>query len=147
LRHFGGALSTLSASLRAVGPGGATLYGTRATLHIRGPIWRPTDAVLIPTAVAGNSVKGPRRLEGFRESRTGLHLSNLLNRLKAGAGRGKTRLRPPFAGNGYHYQVQAVMQAVRAGHREDPRMPLAQSVEVMTLIDAARAQWSAGGSA
>lgn len=144
LKHHSGAVSNLRAGLRAAGPDGATLFGTRATLHIQGPIWRPTGATLTATTVAGTTSGKPRRFEAFRESSTGLRLSGALSWIKSTTGRGQTHLRAPFSGNGYHHQAQAVIQAVAAGQSEEPNMPLAQSIEIMDLIDAARAQYSGG---
>ncbi|WP_298976334.1 Gfo/Idh/MocA family oxidoreductase [uncultured Roseobacter sp.] len=144
LRHASGALSTLRASLRAGGLDGAAIYGTKATLRIAGPAYRPTGAVLYRTHVgpAVTGPKGPRRLEGLRESAMGLRLSRGLAALRL---RGE-RLGAPFSGNGYHYQARAVMQAVAAGRTEDPRMSLAESVEIMAMIDTARAGWSGEGT-
>ncbi len=145
LRHESGALSTLRASLRASGVEGAAIYGTKATLRIAGPAYRPTGAVLYPTHVgpAGTGPKGPRRFEGLRESAMGLRLSRGLAALR----RRGTRLGAPFSGNGYHYEAEAVMQGVAAGRTEDPRMRLAESVDIMAMIDRARAGWSGGGAA
>jgi predicted dehydrogenase len=140
LRHAGGALSTIRASLRAEGPDGAVIHGTRGSLHLEGPIYRPTGAWLKPTvpAVAGGT-SAPRRFEAFRESGAGLRLSRMLGRLRAR--RAGERLPVTFRGNGYHYEAAALMDCVRAGRSEPDAMPRAQSVEVMDLIDRARTEW------
>jgi len=142
LRHTSGAISTLRASLRANGPDGMAIYGTAGTLHITGPVWRPTGAVLKHTRPSPATPGGPRRFEALRESGAGLRLSGALGHLRGALGRGQTRIRAPFSGNGYHYEAQVVMQAVRQGHTEDPRMPLSQSIEIMQIIDAARTGWA-----
>jgi predicted dehydrogenase len=143
LRHEGGAITTLRSSLRVNGREGAAIYGTTGTLHITGPIWRPGGAVLVRTR-PGGSKGGPRRFEAFRESGAGLRLSGALGQMRGALGRGQQRIRVPFAGNGYHYEAQAVMDAVRAGHTEEALMPLADSIEVMEIIDRARASWAGG---
>jgi hypothetical protein len=56
------------------------------------------------------------------------------------------RITAGFEGNGYRYEAQALMQAVAAGQRESDIMPLDQSVELMQVIDRARASWSKGGA-
>ena len=140
LRHASGALSSLRSSLRVQGPEGATIHGTRGTLVIEGPIYRPTGAVLWPTRPSGGAAGGPRRFEAFRESATGLGLSRALAGLRAGLGRGRQRIRAPFAGNGYHYQAEAVRQAVAAGQTGSALMPLAESLEIMAIVEAALAQ-------
>ncbi|MBW4710798.1 Gfo/Idh/MocA family oxidoreductase [Roseobacter sp. YSTF-M11] len=144
VQHASGAISTLRSSLRAAGPDGAVIYGTDATLYLDGPIWRPTGARLVPTVPAGAATTGPRRFEAFRESRRGLQLSGLLSRLRRLSGRGQTRISAPFDGNGYHYEAQAVMQAVSEGHIQDIRMPLSESIEILQIIDEARAPKAAG---
>lgn len=142
LRHGSGAISTLRSSLRANGAEGMTVYGTTGTLHITGPVWRPTGAVLMRTRPGPAAPGGARRFEGFRESGAGLRLSGALGRVRGALGRGQIRIRAPFSGNGYHYEAAAVMQAVRQGHTEDPRMPLSESIEIMQIIDTARAGWA-----
>ena len=138
LRHEGGALSTLRASLRAAGPEGATLWGTAGTLHIEGPIWRPTGALLQPVTAAG-APGAPRRLEAFRESHAGQRISHRLGQIKRLVQRSGTRVSAPVAGNGYHYEAQAVMQAVAKGLTEEPRMTLDDSIALVELMDRARA--------
>ncbi|MEM8729301.1 MAG: Gfo/Idh/MocA family oxidoreductase [Pseudomonadota bacterium] len=144
LHHKNGAVSSLRASLRANGPEGAVVYGTKGTLHIHGPIWRPTGATLATTYPASATTGGARKFEAFRESGLGLRLSRGLGRLKTAAGRGQVRVVAPFAGNGYHYEAEAVMDALADGRTLDPRMPMSESVEIMALIDTARAGWSTG---
>lgn len=138
LRHTSGALTSLRASLRATGPEGTMIYGTRATLHLEGPIWRPNAARLVPVSPAGPDSRRPRKFEALRESRTGLRLSGLLSRLRSLAGTGEKRISGAFSGNGYHYEAEAVMQAVAAGRHEDTLMPLAESIEIMQIIDTCR---------
>ena len=47
----------------------------------------------------------------------------------------------PFTGNGYNYQAEAVMDCLRAGKTECEIMPLDESIAIMGILDAARAQW------
>lgn len=134
LEHGSGAISSLRSSLRSAGPDGAVIWGTRARLEIEGPIWRPTGARLFPVHPAGKPSGAPRKGEAFRESGAGLRLSRLLQRLRGG---GKA-ITAPFAGNAYHYEADAVMQAVTAGRTEDPRMSLDDSIVLMDLMDETR---------
>ncbi len=112
----------------------------------RRPVWRPAGAVLTPTYPAGHGSGGARRLEAFRESRTGLRLSGAVDRIRRALGRGEIRIRAPFDGNGYRHEAIAVMDAVRQGQSEAKLMPLSESIEVMEIIDQARADWFAGGA-
>jgi predicted dehydrogenase len=144
LRHTSGAISTLRSSLRANGAEGMRIYGTAGTLHLTGPVWRPTGAVLVRTHPGGSPPGRARKFEAFRESSTGLRVSGALGRLRGALGRGQTRISAPFTGNGYHYEALAVMNAVRQGQSEAALMPLCESIKIMEIIDQARAGWSAG---
>ncbi len=140
LRHASGAISTIRASLRSTGRDGAIISGTRASLHLEGPIYRPVAAFLVPTTPAGPGGRSsPRKFETFRESQIGLKLSGALGHLRRA--RARRKLPVSFVGNGYHYQVKAMIDCVRNGTAEAAAMPLDQSVEIMDLIDRARVAW------
>lgn len=139
LRHASGAVSTIRASLTSDGPNAITITGTHATLHLAGPVWRPSHARLVPTRPGrAGGFGGAGRLSTLRE--TGLaqrlmqDLAPLKSRLTGRAGR---RIAAPFAGNGYGHQALAVMQAVAAGQRQSDLMPLSDSVAVIGLIEQA----------
>lgn len=141
LRHENGAISNLRASLRANGPEGTAIYGTKATIYLDGPVYRPLAVRLVPTHAA-RVTSGPapkRKLEGFRESRTGLRTIATLRRLLAPlilTLKGSTGGRAAhFDGNGYHYQAKAVMEAVRRGDITEARMTPDESIEILALID------------
>lgn len=142
LRHDSGAISTIRASLRAAGLNSATLYGERATLQLAPPVYRPFAArrIAVTPRVGGTSAK-PGKLETVKESATAQGLNQRLARLKAFLKPPGKGLYAPFKGNGYGHEAEAVAQAVRAGQGEHSAMPLAESVEIMGLIDQARAAW------
>ena len=142
LRHENGALSTIRSSLCSVGDEGAFIAGTKATLHLSGPIYRPTGAVLIPTTQIKAGARGaPRKFEGLRESQFGLRLSGFVQTLRRH--RKSKRIDVRLQGNGYHYQAKAMHDCIRNGLLEADEMPLDHSLEVMRLIDEARASWEA----
>ncbi|HNZ48654.1 MAG TPA: Gfo/Idh/MocA family oxidoreductase [Candidatus Hydrogenedentes bacterium] len=47
----------------------------------------------------------------------------------------------PLYGNGYNYEAEAVMEAMREGRLESPVMPLYESIALVALMDEIRAQW------
>lgn len=47
----------------------------------------------------------------------------------------------PLHGNGYNYEAEAVMEAMREGRLESPVMPLDESIALVALMDQIRAQW------
>jgi len=144
LRHTSGALSSVHASLRTSGVDGMTLYGTKATLNITGPVWRPTQATILPVSALTAQPGGPRKFEAFRESSHGLRLSSQLGKLRKMMARRSGTLRAPFAGNGYRYEAQALHDALTAGQTESELMPVEQSLELIKIIDRAKAQWQMG---
>ena len=140
LRHEGGGISTIRASLRANGPEGAVLYGTKGTLYLDGPVYRPLGLRLVPTRPTRVASGQPaaRKLEGFRESHTGLRL---IRRLKRLIRRSDKSLPSAFRGNGYHYQARAVMEAVASGRTYTARMTMEESAEIIDLLHRARQAW------
>ncbi len=137
LAHENGALSDIRASLRAAGSNRCTIWGTQARIEIDGPVWRPDGARLIRATPARITAPAPRRFEAFRESRPGQRIADWRARLKRG---GTETLRADFSGNGYGHEAQHLMQAVAAGRTQSGIMPLAQSVEILKVVDAAMAQ-------
>lgn len=143
LRHVSGALSQIRSSLRANGPEGGVIYGTKGTLYITGPLYRPTGAYIRPThpSAAGTGNREARKMEAFKESALGWRISSGLSSVKA---RMKQKTLPAvMRGNGYHYQVLAVEQAVKEGRTECAEMPLSDSLRMMELMDEARRIWRA----
>lgn len=57
------------------------------------------------------------------------------------SGRKPRSLAPQFAGNGYNYEAAAVHACLRKGHLESVLMPLDETLAILSVMDAARAQW------
>jgi len=143
LRHASGALSDVRASLRAGGPGGMSIRGETGSILVAPPLYRPPGAWLQATSA---------RSGGTGAGAAGLRNIPLVHRLWQRAGpvmnamapRGR-RLHHPYSGNGYGHQIAAVATALAEGRHESPLMPLDESVEILALADAARAQWHQDG--
>ena len=141
LRHGSGAISTLRASLRAPLANDMTIEGTQGRIHIAAPLYRPWQARLIQTKPSLRTGGGGRpRFEALRES---TFVQGAAQRLSGWRKQGSTITRH-FTGNGYHYEADAVMAAVRNGATECAAMPLDDSLAIATLMDAARAGWTTG---
>ena len=140
MRHESGAISTSRSSLRTADPNGITIYGTDGVLDIDGPVYRPHAATLSPVSVRQPSSGGGGRLSALKQSplvHTALQRApKSLMALRGGRGRSITAR---YDGNGYHYEAKAVMDAVAAGDTEHSLMPLDESVEIMQILDRARA--------
>jgi predicted dehydrogenase len=142
LTHATGAISTIRASLTSDGPNGMTITGTKASLHVAPPVWRPVTARLVSArpGTAGGGVIKAGRLAALRETGPAQRLLQGLGPLKARlTGRAGTRLHAPFAGNGYGHEAEEVMACVAAGRTESAVMPLSETLAIMALIDAALA--------
>lgn len=141
LTHRSGAMSTITASLRANGPNDGHVLGTHGRICISEPLYRPFAAELIrvpPRGGAGGGGRFERLKEGVLAQGAQQRLHGMVQALRRA---GRKRLNGYYAGNGYHYEADAVMLAVRSGQLECPVMPLDESVEVMDIIDAARSSW------
>jgi predicted dehydrogenase len=142
LRHRAGALSTLRASLRTIGVNDVTIHGTTGVIQLESPVFRPFAARL--TRFQANSGEGRDggRLERLRGGDLAQGLKQRADGLIRALGRSSgTRFTGHFRGNGFHYEAEALMQAVHAGALESDVMPLDESLEIMRVIDRARAAW------
>ena len=137
LRHQTGAVSTLRASLRATLRNDITIEGTHGRIHIAAPLYRPWRAILTDVKPTLRTGSGSPRFERLRESTL---VQGAAQRLSGLRQQGTTFTRY-FTGNGYHYEADAVMAAVRAGMTECPLMTLNDSLAIAEMIDAARADW------
>ena len=143
LRHRGGALSTVRASLRAPLPNDLTVEGDHGAIHVHAPIFRPFRMTLTKARPASRLKPGSLSLEKIREGALAQAAQQRFRGLAAafrpGGARTVTRA---YAGNGYHYEADEVMRCVQRGAKESALMPLAQSVTMAALIDQARASWA-----
>ncbi|MEX2517998.1 MAG: Gfo/Idh/MocA family oxidoreductase [Paracoccaceae bacterium] len=144
LRHASGAISTLRASLRASGPNGAIIRGAKGVIEIAPPIYRPFKARLtvVSPRKGGTGAGGGGRFEALKEGGFLQGLNQRADGLKALLRSRAGGLSGKFEGNGYHYEAAAVAAAVTAGQGEHALMPLAESVEIMDLVDQAKSQWT-----
>lgn len=140
LTHVSGALSDIRASLRTAGANDCAIWGTAARIEVTGPVWRPTAARLVPIKAAPVTRAAPRRFEAFRESATGQRLAAGVARLKQAMSGGTETFRDPCLGNGYGHEAAHLMACVAAGRTGSDIMPLAQSVEILDIVDEALAQ-------
>lgn len=133
LHHECGAISTLTASLRALATNDLTVSGTHGRLTLGSPIYRPFSATLV-TTTPRKEMHGAGRIGALRESALA---QALVQRLPV---RGKI-IRAYYKGNGYHYQAAEVARCLAAGTTSSPLMPMTLSIEVMDILDKARASF------
>ena len=141
LRHNGGALATLRASLRASLPNDLTIEGTHGLLKVSAPIYRPFRAQVFRTRPAGRGGGGSRIVESLREGGFAQGLQQrLAGRIRL-PGRGVSMIAAHYKGNGYHYEADELARCVRRGATESELMPLDQSIEMADLMDQAQVAW------
>jgi predicted dehydrogenase len=153
LRHEGGAVSTIRASLRSAGPNDCLIGGSEGMLHIHAPVYRPFRMTLIrvPDRAADSAGGIPHPVSRAEALKEGGLLQGAHQRLSSVAavlrGRRSQGVLRAYAGNGYHYEAAEVMAGVRSGERESRIMPLAESLMLVAVMERARAGWQAAGQA
>ena len=127
-------MALLSSAIRANTPQEAVLVGTKGSLRIQSPWWRPTVMNL-------RREDGRPRAERHRRIRINwpwMQTLSLSLSLSTGC---ENTLEFPVEGNGYQYEAMEVMRCLRHGQMESPIMPLDESLAIMKTLDAIRAQW------
>lgn len=144
LTHEAGSISTIRASNRTMGANDVLIYGTKGLLHLKSPIARPTAArITVHPEISGGT--GHRKM-GMLRRRLAAGLGQglkqradfVIRTLRSAAGKPVVSY---YRGNGFNHEADALMAAVAAGATESEQMPLAESLEIMAIIDKARAAW------
>ena len=137
LTHENQTLSTISASLRALSKNDLVITGTHGRIIMAAPIFRPYKARIV-TVTPRQGMPRHQKLGRLRESALAQGLAQRLGGVRSTG----QKIIAPYAGNGYHYQADMVAQCLKRQEHSCVVMPMAQSVEVMRIIDAARAEFT-----
>lgn len=148
LRHSGGRVAFLHATLRARTRSEVLVVGSRGQLRIHNPFLRPhtvsierwPEAEPAPQPAtgargAGRMISRAKRLRVVRA--VYLRLRPVARALLPGAG----ALFDPDEGTGHQHEAAEVMRCLRSGEIESPRMPLDETLAIMRTLDAVRAGW------
>lgn len=146
LTHQGGVRSTITASLRVRGSNQASVRGTVASVVLGDPYFATDRLTVLPagatTSVGAAPASAPGALiERIRANPKGLRLFETAKGIAKAGLREVGTEHMTKRGNGYAHQIEAVVAALRSGKIEVDAMTPAQSVAVMEILDAARAQW------
>lgn len=134
LRHAS-ALSSLACGFEAEGANALTLVGTHGILTGHRSLLCPRFLTLRRTGRGADGAQDP----GAPLPRKGSRAVAVLGALRALAGRLRERPVPIVVeGSGLHYQADHFADCVRAGRRDSPVMPIAQSLAALRLLEAAR---------
>ncbi|MFS4437715.1 Gfo/Idh/MocA family protein [Paracoccaceae bacterium GXU_MW_L88] len=144
LRHAGGALSNIRASLRSTGPNMLVIQGERGTIRLEAPIYRPPSARLFRIKPREGGTGGGGKLAGLKENATVQALWQRFGGAAKALRPGGSAINAPYAGNGYGHEADAVAEALEKGVTAHQTLPLEETVEIMKLVDQAKATWSTG---
>lgn len=123
------------ASLVANGNNDFFISGSKSTVHIKPPIYRPFKMKI---ANVSPTVKPSPRAPSFKDSIKESHwLHHAYQKLGALLPSGKN-ITIPYAGNAYHYQAQEVYECLRSFKKQSEIMPLSESIAVIEIIDKIR---------
>jgi len=112
LGYDSGAVATLSCGIVADTPLRATISGSLGRIELPEPFFRPGELLLHRSGSEGED-DGPRQPEVVPV---------------------------PYTGLGYAHEAEEAMRCLRAGLLESPLVPWSGTLEVMDIMDAARAQ-------
>jgi predicted dehydrogenase len=144
LRYESGVAALLWASLTTRGSNEAVIVGTHGTIRLHEPFYRPHRMSLSRSTSCPEAVRRSRTgtvwrfLERLKENRFAQHASR---RLPPMTRRPALDVLEPVAGNGYQYEALEVMRCLQSGRLESPIMPLAESLQIMELIDRIQSDW------
>jgi predicted dehydrogenase len=148
LTYPGGCIGQFLVSFQAQAENGFSIMGSRASVHVTPPIYRPFELTVHPAGAYARTIQPISRAEVVRESH-GFHqtyqrLSRALTAIRRFRQR---RVTARYSGNGYSHQAVEVMNAVRANRTESELLPLEESVRVMRILDAIKASGHLGSAA
>jgi predicted dehydrogenase len=128
--EFGAAKGTLSCGFDRNGRNALVVYGSKGAIRLNAPFLKAQSLTLYSEALRDVPLVGAG-------ADAGGYAGKLLARLPV-PGRRTKRL--AFPQGGLQFELKAVMDAVRSGAAQSDIMPLAQSVEVLRMIEAVLAR-------
>jgi predicted dehydrogenase len=145
LRHPGGRLSTLSASLTGATGNDASLSGSGGLIRVAEPFYRPERLTVRSVSPIRPGAGGGGRLASLKGMPIVRSIARGLDPLLGLVKGGRRDLVIPHVGNGYQYQAAEAMRCLRAGLLESPVMPLDQSIAILDVLDEVRSRWGNPG--
>ena len=131
LRFPDACTAMLGATIRAWPCSEMNIAGSQGSIRIHAPLYRPEYISVIQNS--GKNAVNPSRLTRYMEKFTRRHSTG---------SRPEATTAYPVVGNGSNYQAAEAADCLRSGRRESDIMPLADTLDVMRILDSAREQWA-----
>jgi predicted dehydrogenase len=145
MKFDGGATAVITASLTTQGANTAVVEGTRGTLLLHAPFYRPERLTVRRLAAPASGPLAPPRRPSLATRVKGHPLARrLLLPLRARLVRPAIDIVQPIAGTGYQHEVAEVVRCLQGGLTESPLAPLDESVRLMEAMDTLRERWQRG---
>lgn len=142
-----GAIADLASSLQTRATNDLLIAGEDGLIHLREPFYRAHELLLRryprPITVSANTSRltiSQRVIETLRHSHIARSVQLRLSPMSSILARRDIKSFP-FAGNGYHFELQEVERCLRDGRTESTVMPLDDSLAVMRIMDELRSKW------
>ena len=142
LSNSDGQHGQIMASFLTDSDGAFEIYGTKGTIRIHGPIYRPTsyDIRLHQARPSAGSLVTESKANLKQKIKKVVNSSTILTKLKnyvqaKRLNSGGVRVTIPYEGNGYHYQADEIARCLAAGKIESDQMPHKDTLETMQLLE------------
>jgi len=146
LRHAGGQIASLTASLTGYGSNQAVVVGTQGRLTLHEPFFRPDRLTVTAATVVGADAPSASADSFKQRLKAQLKQNPLLRRARSFLTSGAGGQSVPFLGNGYAHEAEEVGRCLTAGLLESERMSLDDSVALMRTLDQVRQLWGGASS-
>ena len=132
-----GCIAQFEASLLANANNNFAISGTKKTLELAAPVYRPFQMKMTNVvAMERGSAAFPSKKDALKESHLIHRVYQMLHFLmpkRAG------NVSAFYSGNAYQHQAEEVRLCVQAGNTESAIMPISDSISVLEIVDALRA--------
>jgi predicted dehydrogenase len=141
LRFGSGATASLWCSLTADGSNSAAVFGTKGTLRLHPPFYRPYRLTATTSSTPFTNALPEPRPPGFAvRVKEHVLVQRVLRPLQALLPPA-IDIHEPVAGTGYQFEAEEAARCLRDGLLESPLMPLDETLRIMETMDAIRGQW------
>lgn len=135
LTYSSGAIATLNCSYEAQLENTFIVYGTKGMIKVGSPFYR--SSILEISSFGPIEDKPHQRRNPYKLLGPLKNAQSLKERVFHTLGKNSKKIVIPFHGNGYHYQIEEVLNCINNKNIESPKMPLSHSISVINIISQA----------